>query len=150
MVIMMIIEKTTMSAICFNALRANGDHQSVRAEVEEVRIGAMKEVTNAGKRRKLILKTSIMAPLPGSKMVLKTTRGTLVGKMNLLREQDSSLGGEVVEVMVIMNLLPLQLEPIGTQRVCWELTALDLLLNLPSIRQVEITSSTWLATLLTP
>merc|ERR1719385_468772 len=100
------------------------------------RIGAMKEVTNAGKRRKLILKTSIMAPLPGSKMVLKTTRGTLVGKMNLLREQDSSLEGEEVEVMVIMNLLPLQLEPIGTRQVCWELTALDLLLNLPSIKRV--------------
>ena len=129
--------------------RANGDHPNVKVEVEEVRTGVMMEVTNAGKRRRLILKTFI-TDLLGSKMVLKTTPGSLlVGKVNLQKEQDSSLE-EVVEMMVIMNLLPLQLELTGTRLVCWVLMALDLLLNLPSIRQAEITLSTWPATLLTP
>merc|ERR1719234_1213239 len=99
-------------------------------------------VTNAGKRRKSTLKTFIML---ASKMVLKTKK-----EMNLQREQDSSQE----EMMVILNLLPPQLQlelTTGTLRDCWALLmALDLRLNLPSIRQVEITSSTWLATLLTP
>ena len=111
------------------------------------RFGVMMEATNAGKRRKLILKTFITVP-PGSKMVLKTTRGMRVGKVKLPREQGSSLEG--VEMVVILNLLPLLLEQIGTLLGCWVLMAPDLLLNRPSIRQVEITLSTWLATLSTP
>ena len=66
---LMMIRKGTLAAL---TMRENGDHQSVRVEGEEVRIGVMMEVTNAGKRRKLILKTFIKAPV-GSKMVLKTT-----------------------------------------------------------------------------
>jgi hypothetical protein len=75
------------------------------------------------------------------------------GKVKVPREQGSSLEGvEVVEeeMMVILNLLPLLSEQIGTLLVCWVLMGRDLLLNLPSIRQVEITLSTWLATLSTP
>ena len=71
--------------------------------------------------------------------------------MNPPKEQGNSREGvEVEEMMVILNLLPLLLEQIGTLLVCWVLMAPDLLLNLPSIRQVEITLSTWLATLLIP
>lgn len=66
---LMMIRKGTRAAL---TTRENGDRQSVRVEGEEVRIGVMMEVTNAGKRRKLILKTFIKAPV-GSKMVLKTT-----------------------------------------------------------------------------
>lgn len=144
---LMMIRKGTLAAL---TMRENGDHQSVRVEGEEARIGVMMEATNAGKRRKLILKTFITAP-PGSKMVLKTTRGMQGGKVKLPREQDSSLEGlEVVEMMVILNLLPLLLDQIGTLLVCWLRMAPDLLLNRPSIRRVEITLSTWLATLSTP
>ena len=140
----MMIRKGTLAA---STMRASGDHQSARVEGEEVRIGVMMEATNAGKRRKLILKTFTTAP-PGSKMVLKTTRGMPVGKVKLPREQGSSLEG--VEMVVILNLLPLLLEQIGTLLGCWVLMAPDLLLNRPSTRQVEITLSTWLATLSTP
>ena len=141
---LMMIRKGTRAAL---TTRENGDRQSVRVEGEEVRIGVMMEVTNAGKRRKLILKTFIKAPV-GSKMVLKTTRGMPVGKVKLPREQGSSLEG--VEMVVILNLLPLLLEQIGTLLGCWVLMAPDLLLNRPSTRRVEITLSTWRATLLTP
>jgi len=72
-----------------------------------------------------------------------------VGKLNPPKEQGNSREG-VEGMMVILNLLPLLLEQIGTLLVCWVLMAPDLLLNLPSIRQVEITLSTWLATLLIP
>jgi hypothetical protein len=139
----MMIRKGTLAA---STMRASGDHQSARVEGEEVRIGVMMEATNAGKRRKLIPKTFIT--VPGSKMVLKTTRGMRVVKVKLPREQGSSLEG--VEMVVILNLLPLLLEQIGTLLGCWVLMAPDLLLNRPSIRRVEITLSTWLATLSTP
>ena len=59
----------------------------MRVEVGEVKSGEMMEV-NVGKKRKLTLKT--FTALLASKMVLKRM---LAGKVNLLRERDSSLEG---------------------------------------------------------